>query len=156
MTEFFPYFSNPFCFLILRSFRYRNYCLAKPLVFSYTICFFHKLWKHTPQIIYINKSLRIMVLIFDGIAHARSNLCFLICLRHLNRSRDQIGFFLLLRKDLYFHNACATCSELTSHMRAMLRIRAEITTVSNQNQMNNNEYIIHSGHKNRKQTYILF
>ena len=61
-----------------------------------------------------------MVLILDGHsdigARVRSNLCYLICLGHLVRSRAFTNLFFLLRKDIVFLHACAICSELPSNM----------------------------------------
>ena len=61
------------------------------------------------------KALRIMVLILDGNSemgvHVRINICYLICLRHLIRSRaTQIGLF--PPKIPIFLDVWAACSEL--------------------------------------------
>ena len=52
-------------------------------------------------------NIALMVLILDGssglVALIRRNLCYLICLRHLERSRAGTNrIFFLLRKDLFF------------------------------------------------------
>ena len=48
-------------------------------------------------------------------AHVGSNLCHLICLKHLINSRAVIGFFSL---QIFLH-ACATCSKLPSNTSTM-------------------------------------
>ena len=62
-------------------------------------------------ILYLWWSPRLMVLNLDGNselgAHARSNPCYLICLRHLIRLRAVTNRIIVLRKDLF-------CSELPS------------------------------------------
>ena len=44
-------------------------------------------------------------------AHVRSNLCYLICLGHLIKSRAFKNRIFSLKRPIFFH-ACATCSEL--------------------------------------------
>ena len=58
-----------------------------------------------------------MVLVSDMSAQVRSNLCYLICLRHFIRSRKVTNRF-VIRKD-FFVPACATCTELPSNMNTM-------------------------------------
>ena len=71
-----------------------------------------------------------MVLILDGKletgAHVWSNICYLICLRHLIRSREhsQIGFF--SAKTPIFLHACTTCSELSFNISTMVRILSRV------------------------------
>ena len=66
-----------------------------------------------------------MVLILDGNSmvideRVRSNLCYLICLRHLIRSRE-VTNPIIFRKIRIFHHTCAICSELPSNVRTMVK-----------------------------------
>ena len=47
-------------------------------------------------------------------AHVKSNLCYLICLRHLVRSRALTNRIFFPKINLFSFHACATCSELLS------------------------------------------
>ena len=61
------------------------------------------------------------MLILDGnletVADVKSNLCYLICLRHLIGSSAVLnrGFFFSEKKTIFLH-ACATCSEIPSNI----------------------------------------
>ena len=61
-----------------------------------------------------------MALILDGnaeiVVHARSNLCYLICLRHLIRSKAGTNWIFSSspNRPIFLH-ACATCSSLLSN-----------------------------------------
>ena len=72
-------------------------------------------------------TIRTMVLISDGSSepgmHVRSNLCYLICLRHLIKLRT-ITNRIFSEKTNFFH-ACATCSELPSDISATIRTGAQ-------------------------------
>ena len=61
-----------------------------------------------------------MVLILDGnfelAAHVRSNLCYLICLRHLIRSKAVKNRIVFLRKKLHAYE----CTEVPSNISTML------------------------------------
>ena len=48
-------------------------------------------------------------------AHVRSNLCYLICLRHLLRSRAVMNRIFSPKRPMFVH-ACATSSELPSNI----------------------------------------
>ena len=47
--------------------------------------------------------------------YLRTNLCYLIYLRHLTRSRAVTNYIFFQNSPIFF-NACATCSELPSNM----------------------------------------
>ena len=61
-----------------------------------------------------------MAIIIDGNseigAHARSNLCYLNCLRHLIRLRAIKNLIFFLQERPIFLDTCATCSELPSNI----------------------------------------
>ena len=67
-----------------------------------------------------------VVLILDGNSEiggqVRSNLCYLICLRHLIRSEQSHIGFLFRKKDTDLHD-CAACSELPSNISSMILTR---------------------------------
>ena len=64
----------------------------------------------------------VMVLILDGNSekglHFRSNFCYLICFRHMIRSRA-IKSLIFFQKRLTFLHTCATCSKLPSEISTM-------------------------------------
>ena len=68
-----------------------------------------------------------MVIILEGISekgvHGRSSLCYLICSRHLIRSRVVTNFF--ISENTFYRHACATCSELPSIISTMVEDRQE-------------------------------
>ena len=64
-----------------------------------------------------------MVIILEGGdsekgAHVRSNLCDLICLKHLTRL-IAVANRISLSENTYFLHACATCSELPTNLSPM-------------------------------------
>ena len=63
-----------------------------------------------------------IVVLLDGnseiIAHVRSNLFYLICIRHLIRSICKKSEFFSLKRS-FFLQACSTCSKLPSNIRTM-------------------------------------
>ena len=67
--------------------------------------------------------MHLMVLILDGNSeigsHVRSNLCCLICLRHLIRSRTLTNRIFFSQKITICFHACATCYELPSNISNM-------------------------------------
>ena len=53
-------------------------------------------------------------------AHMKSNLCYLICLRYLIRSRAVLNRLIFSPKIPIFLHACVWCSELLSSIRSMI------------------------------------
>ena len=80
-----------------------------------------------------------MVLILDGnseiVAHVRSKHCYLICLRHLIRSRTVTNRIVFSPKRRIFLHACATCSELPSTLSPMPYTRQAKVTKSHESLM---------------------
>ena len=66
-----------------------------------------------------------MVHILDGksvvCAHGRSNLCYLISLRHSIRTKAVTNRIFLAPKKPIYHNACATCSALPCDISTMMQ-----------------------------------
>ena len=67
---------------------------------------------------YFVETMQLIVLRLDG-AHVRSNLSYLICFRHLIRSKAVTNMIFFSPKRPIFFHACATCFELPSHIRTM-------------------------------------
>ena len=75
-----------------------------------------------------------MVIILDGaseiVAHVRSNLFYLICYRHLMRSKSVTYQIFFLPKIPIFLHVCAIFSELPSNNSAMVSIKYFMTSDS--------------------------
>ena len=61
-----------------------------------------------------------MVILSEKVANAESNICYLICLRHLIRSKTVTDRIFSPRKKPNFLHACATYSKLPSNMSTMV------------------------------------
>ena len=72
----------------------------------------------------------ILVLILDGNpeigANVRSNLSYLICSRHLIRSRNVTDRIFFSPKITIFLHACDTCSELPSNISTIVHIIPDV------------------------------
>ena len=58
-------------------------------------------------------------------AHVRSNLCYLICLRALERSTAFTEVIFSSEKKIFFSSACATYSEIPSSISTMFSVNEE-------------------------------
>ena len=60
-------------------------------------------------------------------AYAKSNICHLICLKHLIRS-TKVTHRMFFSENTFFHHACATCSELPSSTMVSTEIHLHAAT----------------------------